>query len=170
MFRRPPYRGSRRHDESKASNRHCRAVHATGERSLGRILLYVLRYVRRTSLVQYAVSVMKAKLLTGVAALVLHASAAHDCELEVKILKDNSLHVLEKCAGVETFHGHMKFYYPRGGPHDAAHECKLLKVEQIDQSGSLIHDYCEYRKGGRKATLVIQSTNDRILITNAENY
>lgn len=57
--------------------------------------------------------------------LLLSASAAHACELEAskleaKILEDNSLHVLVKCDGVEMFHQDIGFYYPKGGPHDAA--------------------------------------------------
>ena len=109
----------------------------------------------------------------------LHASAAHAteraapaCELEVKILKDNSLHVLEKCDGVKVFHQDMDFYHPRGGPHDDAHKCRLESVEQIDQIGAIVHTHCEYRKGNKKAALVLQikSTGNDVLITNAENY
>jgi hypothetical protein len=120
---------------------------------------------------------MRAKLLVGVAVLLMSTSAmhaaertAHACELEVKILKENYLHVLEKCAGVEMYHGDWKFYHPRGGPHDAAHECLLDSVEQIDQAGAIVHTYCGFRKGNKKSALVVQSTGDRILITNAENW
>ena len=115
---------------------------------------------------------MKAKLLAGVAVLLMSAGAAHACELEVKILKDNSLHVLEKCDGVKIFHRDMDFYYPKGGPHDAAHKCKLEDVEQIDKAGAIVHTYCEYRKGNKKAALVLQikSTGSDVLITNTENY
>jgi hypothetical protein len=112
---------------------------------------------------------MKAKFLAVVAALLLSTGAAA-CELEVKILKNNSLHILEKCNGVQTFHQDVDIYHPWGAPRDAAHECKLLDVERIDQAGAIVHTYCEYRKGGKKSALVIQSTGDSILITNAENY
>jgi hypothetical protein len=113
---------------------------------------------------------MMRALLTGIAALLLSTEAVHACELEVKILKGNALHVLEKCVGVETFHEDMKFYHPRGEIHDTAHECLLDSVEKIDQAGSIVHTYCGLRKGNKKSALVIQSTNGRILITNAENY
>ena len=125
-------------------------------------------------------SMMKKTLLAGVAALsVFCASAAHAtertahaCKLEVKILKDNSLHVLERCDGVQVLHKDMDFYHPRGGPHDAAHKCRLLDVEQIGQTGAIVHTYCEYRKGNKKSALVLQikSTGSDVLITNAENY
>jgi hypothetical protein len=129
--------------------------------------------------VQHDVSMMKANLLAGIAALVLHASAAHAteraapaCQLEVKILKDNSVHVLEKCDGVEVFHQDMDFCHPRGAPHDDAHKCKLEDVEQIDKTGAIVHTYCEYRKVNKKAALVLQikSTGSDVLITNTENY
>ena len=113
---------------------------------------------------------MKAKLLAGVAVLLMSAGAAHACELEVKILKDNSLHVLEKCDGVKIFHRDMDFYYPKGGPHDAAHKCRLLDVEQIGQAGAIVHSHCEYKQGNKKSALVIQISGSDILITNAENY
>jgi hypothetical protein len=78
MFRRPPYRGLQRQVpyESEASSR-C-AVAAAHGRSLGRVLLYVLRQVRRVSLVQHTMS-MSAKLLAGVAVLLLSA-AEHAAE------------------------------------------------------------------------------------------
>jgi len=120
-------------------------------------------------------SMMKKTLLAGIAVALLSAGAAHACEpkkatkLETRILKDNSLHVLLKCGGVEMFHQDMDFYYPCG-PHDAAHKCRLLDVEQIDQAGAIFHTYCEYRKGNKKAALVIQISGYDILITNAENY
>ena len=113
---------------------------------------------------------MRAKLLSGIAALVLHASAAHACALEVKILKDNSLHVLVRCVDVEMFHEDMRFYYPKGGPNDVDHECKLLEVEQIDKAGSLAHMSCKYREEGKKHALAIQLSGYDILITNTENY
>ena len=122
---------------------------------------------------------MRTNLLAGVAVLLTatspaHATeqAAHTCELEVKILKDHSLHVLEKCDGAKVLHEDLVFYYPKGGPHDAAHKCKLEDVEQIDQTGAIVHTYCEYRKGNKKAALVLQikSTGSNVLITNAENY
>jgi hypothetical protein len=115
-------------------------------------------------------SMMKTKLLTGIAVLLLSAGTAHACELEVKILKDNSLHVLVKCDGVEAYHGDMDFYHPKGGPHDEAHKCRLLDVEQIDQAGAVFHTYCEYKQGNKTSALVIQLTRGDILITNAENY
>jgi hypothetical protein len=114
---------------------------------------------------------MKKVLLAGIAVLsVLHMSVAHACELEIKILKGNLLHVLEKCAGVETFHEDWGIYHPRGEVHDAAHRCRLLDVEQIDKSGAIVHTYCGLRKGNKNSALVIQSTGGRILITNAENW
>jgi hypothetical protein len=113
---------------------------------------------------------MKKTLLASVASLLLSIGAAHACELEVKIIKENYLHVLEKCVGVETFHQDMKFYHPRGEVHDAAHECLLDSVERIDQAGVIVHTYCGLRKGNKKSALIIQSTGDRILITNTENY
>ena len=113
---------------------------------------------------------MQTNLLTGIAVLLLSAGAAHACELEVKILKSNALHVLEKCAGVETFHQDLDFYHPWGEPNDEAHKCKVLKVERIDEAGVTVQTYCPYRKGNKKSALVIQSTSGRILITNAENY
>jgi hypothetical protein len=120
-------------------------------------MLDILRRVCRISLVQHDMSMMRPKLLAGIAALVLSASAAHAaerathaCELEAKILKNNSLHALIKCDGIEVLHEDMRFYYPRGGPHDAAHECKLQSIEQIDKAGIILHDYCEYRIGGKK--------------------
>src|SRR5262245_9839921 len=108
MFRRPPYRGLQQRqvsNESKGSNR-CRFnIAAARECSLGQTMFNILRRVCRVPLVQHEVSVMKKVLLAGIAVLsVLHMSVAHACELEIKILKGNSLHVLEKCAGVETFH------------------------------------------------------------------
>ena len=118
---------------------------------------------------------MRAKLLSGIAALLLSAGTAHACELEaskleVKILEDNSLHVLAKCSDVEVFHRDMDFYHPKGGPHDEAHKCKLEDVEQIDQAGAIVHTYCEYRKGNKNSALVIQLSGYDVLITNAENY
>jgi hypothetical protein len=166
VFRRRRFRGFQQRqvfDENKGSNRD-RCIDAADERSLGRFLFHVLRHIRRISLVQHDVSMMRKALLTGVAVVsLLGASAAHateqtapTCELEVKILKDNSLHVLEKCDGAKVFHGDMDFYHPKGGPHDAAHKCKLEDVEQIDKAGAIVHTYCEYRKGNKKAALVLQ--------------
>jgi hypothetical protein len=110
-------------------------------------------------------------LLASFAALLMATSAAHACELEVKILKNNTLHVLEKCAGIETFHKDWVVHHPRGEQyHDAEHECKLLSVEQIDKRGANVLTYCKYRKGGETSGLVIQSTENGILLTNAENY
>jgi hypothetical protein len=108
-------------------------------------------------------------LLAGITML-LATGAANACDLEVKILKDNLLHVLEKCAGVETFHQDISIYHPRGGPHDAAHKCRLLSVEQADKSGAVIQTYCEFRIGAKQSGLSVQSTNNSILITNTENY
>jgi hypothetical protein len=147
---------------------------ARGHR-LGRFVFYILRHLRRVPLVQHDMSMMRAKLLSGVAVLLLSAGAAHGCEpeaskLEVKILEDNSLHVLVRCAGVEVFHRDMDFYHPKGGPYDAAHKCRLESMEQIDQAGSIVHTYCEYRKGNKNSALVIQLSGYDILITNAENY
>ena len=135
-------------------------------------MLNILRRICRVPLVQHDMSMMKAKLLAGIAVLLLSAGVAHTCELEVKILKDNSLHVPEKCDGARVFHKDMDFYYPKGGPHDAAHKCKLEYVEQIDQTGAIVHTHCEYRKGNKKAALVLQikSTGSDVLITNTENY
>jgi hypothetical protein len=121
-------------------------------------------------MVQHDMSMMKANLLAGIAVLLLSAGGAHACDLEVKILKDNSLHVLIRCVDVEMFHRDMDFYHPRGGPHDDAHKCRLESVEQIDQAGSIVHTYCEYRKGNKNSALVIQLSGYDILITNAENY
>lgn len=56
------------------------AADAARGRSLGRVLLYVLRHLRRVSLVQHDVSMMRAKLLTGVAVLLLSAGTAHAAE------------------------------------------------------------------------------------------
>jgi hypothetical protein len=103
---------------------------------------------------------MKKTLLASVASLLLSIGAAHACELEVKIIKENYLHVLEKCVGVETFHQDMKFYHPRGEVHDAAHECLLDSVERIDQAGVIVHTYCGLRKGNKKSALIIQSTGE----------
>jgi hypothetical protein len=115
-------------------------------------------------------SVMKKALLAGVAALLLSTGTAHACELEVNILKGNSLHVLVRCDEVETFHEDLTFYHPRGEVQNAAHECLLDSVEQIDQTGAIVHTYCGLRKGNKKSALVIQLSGDDILITNAENY
>jgi hypothetical protein len=118
---------------------------------------------------------MRAKLLSGIAMLLWSAGTAHACELEaskleVKILEDNSLHVLVRCAGVEVFHRDMDFYHPKGGPHDEVHKCRLESVEQIDQAGAIVHTHCEYRKGNKNSALVLQLSGYDILITNAENY
>src|SRR5262245_16937017 len=111
-FRRPRFRGLQRH-ESEASTR-C-AADAAHRCSLGGVVVHdILREVWRASLVQHSVSVTKKTLIAGVAALLLSAGATHACELEVKILKSNALHVLEKCAGVETFHQDLDFYHPWG--------------------------------------------------------
>ena len=115
-------------------------------------------------------SMMKAKLLTGVAALLLSAGAAHACELEASILEDSLLHILVKCDGVEMFNQDMDFYYPKGGPHDAAHKCRVLDVKQIDQASATFHTHCEHKQGNKKSALVIQISGYDILITNAENY
>ena len=143
---------------------------AAGERSLGRFLPNILRRICWVPLVQHDVSMMRTKLLTGVAVLLLSAGTAHACELETKILKDNSLHILVRCDDVEMFHRDMDFYHPRGGPHDEAHKCRLESVEQIDQVGAIVHTYCEYKKGNKNSALVIQLSGDDILITNTENY
>ena len=58
-------------------------------------------------MVQHDMSMMKANLLAGIAVLLLSAGGAHACDLEVKILKDNSLHVLIRCVDVEMFHRDM---------------------------------------------------------------
>ena len=121
-------------------------------------------------MVQHDMSMMKANLLAGIAVLLLSAGGAHACDLEVKILKDNSLHVLIRCVDVEMFHRDMDFYHPRGGPHDEAHKCRLLDVEQIDQAGAIFHTYCDFKQGNKTSALVIQITGYDILITNAENY
>jgi len=121
-------------------------------------------------MVQHNLSMMRTNLLAGIAVLLLPAGAAHACDLEAKILKDNSLHVLVRCVDVEMFHKDMDFYHPRGGPHDEAHKCRLESVERIDREGALVHTYCEYRKGNKNSALVIQLSGNDILITNAENY
>ena len=122
MFRRPRFRGLQQQQapyESEDFNR-CRcAVAAAGGSSLGRVMSNILQRVCRVALVQHEVSVMKKVLLAGIAVLsVLHMSVAHTCELEIKILKGSSLHVLEKCAGVETFHEDWGIYHPRGEAHE----------------------------------------------------
>ena len=130
----------------------------------------ILQRICRVPLVQHDVSMMRANLLAGIAVLLLSTGTAHACELETKILKDNSLHVLVRCDDVEMFHRDMDFYHPKGGPHDEAHKCRLENVEQIDQAGSIVHTYCEYRKGNKNSALVVQLSGYDILITNAENY
>ena len=83
MFHRPRSRGFQQRQvsyESEASSRCCCAIGAARGRSFGQFLLYVLRHFRRVSLVQHSVSVMRAKLLTGVAVLLLSAGAAHAAE------------------------------------------------------------------------------------------
>jgi hypothetical protein len=66
--------------ESEASSRgHC-AIGAAGGNSLGRVLFNLLRHFCRVSLVQHDVSMMRAKLLTGVAVLLLSAGTAHAAE------------------------------------------------------------------------------------------
>src|SRR5262249_32166893 len=167
MFRRPRYRGFQQQQVSNANQDLSRcgcAVAAIGECSLGRDLLNVLRRVCWVSLVQHDMSMMKKTLLAGIAALPLSARRAHTCELEVKILKDNSLHILEKCDGVKVLHRDMDFYHPKGGPHDAAHKCRLLDVEQIDQTGAIVHTHCEYKQENKKSALVIQISGYDILI------
>jgi hypothetical protein len=68
------------------------------------------------------------------------------------------------------FHRDMDFYHPKGGPYDEAHKCRLESVEQIDQAGSIVQTYCEYRKGNKNSALVVRLSGYDILITNAENY
>ena len=113
-------------------------------------------------------------LITGVVALFLATGTAHAtelCDLDVKILNDNRLHVVEMCNGVEMYNENLIFYFPKGEQyHDVAHECKLLNVDQIDRSGVNVQTYCEYREGNKQSVLVVQAPGDRILITNAENY
>ena len=74
MFRRPRSRGFQQRQVSNAnqdlSRDRCAVSAAAGERSLGRFLFPALRRLQRVSLVQHDVSVMKAKLLAGIAALV----------------------------------------------------------------------------------------------------
>jgi hypothetical protein len=60
--------------------------------------------------------------------------------------------------------------YPKSGPYDVAHKCRLLDVEQIDQAGAIFHTHCEYKQGNKTSALVIQISGYDILITNAENY
>jgi len=173
MFRRRPYRGFQQRqvsNENQASSRHGCVVAAACGSGLGRFLPNILRRVRRISLVQHDVSMMRTNLLAGIAVLLMSAGTAHACELETKILKDNSLHVLVRCDDVEMFHRDMDFYHPKGGPHDEAHKCRLESVEQIDQAGSIVHTYCEHRKGNKNSALVVQLPGYDILITNAENY
>jgi hypothetical protein len=99
------------------------------------------------------------------------AHASEPCDLDVKILKTNRLHVLEMCNGVEMYNENLIIYFPRGEQyHDDAHECRLLNVEQVDRSAVNVLNYCEYRVGGKKSVLAIQAPGDRILITNTENY
>jgi len=122
----------------------------------------------------YKRSAARKLLYVGAALWMLGVSAARadePCDLEVKILKNNILHVVETCKGIEVLHKDWTVYHPRGEQyHDAAHECKLLNVERIDKSGVNVQTYCEYRIGNKQSTVVIQSTDNRILITNAENY
>jgi hypothetical protein len=92
MFRRPQYRGLQQQqvsNENEASSRHGCVVAAAGECSLGRSMLNILRHIRRISLVQHDVSMMRAKVLISVAALVLHASAAHATEQKLKLSMGN---------------------------------------------------------------------------------
>jgi len=69
------------HGKTRRSNfaRHC-AVDAARGRGPGRFLLHVLRYFRGVPLVQHDVSMMRAKLLAGIAVLLVSAGAAHAAE------------------------------------------------------------------------------------------
>src|SRR5437762_1191288 len=83
MLVRPRYRGFQQQqvsNENQASSRGRCAVDAAGECSLGRTMLYILRQLRRISLVQHDVSMMRANLLAGIAVLLVSAGTAHAAE------------------------------------------------------------------------------------------
>jgi len=94
------------------------------------------------------------------------------CDLEIDILEEGAkLHVLERCAGVKTYHEDWDFYHPRGSPKTKEYHCKILGVERLDRMSVNVTTYCPAKQGNNKRSVLnIQSTDRTITINNVENY
>jgi hypothetical protein len=149
MSVRPPYRGlGQVCDESEASNR-C-AVAAARGCSLGRGVSNILRRVRRISLVQYDMSVMKKMLIAGIAALLMATpSPVHATErlpqkmLGVWCIKDETelmnTYVRKNCKDPLTIWA--------DGYTEEDGECELDEITKVDTDVYLVHSYCKFPAG-----------------------
>jgi hypothetical protein len=184
-------------DEKNVAGR-C-AVAAAGGSSLGRVLHGILRHIQRVSLVQHAVSMMRANLLVAIAVLLMSAGAARtykeepfsimnskgiarsryagewNCGMNMKLIMDKGKQKLDtKITCVDKKNGKFMAgfdeYLILTPKKDSPCAGKKLWIDYIERVDKNAYLVFTTDCKAKRRSALYQALDDTLLITATENY